>query len=483
MVYRSIALLGGAIQLAVALPALAQRPQTPATSVKDTVRLSLEDAVSTGLRVADEIRLSAAQVDIADAQEDAARSSLLPQLRLNASYTRTLESARSNAINSILSQPMVYAANANLSQTLFQGGRLVATARAASSLAHASRLDAQEQRALFTVAIQRAYLGALLAERIVELQETNLQLASARLEQVQQFQQAGRAAQYDVLRAKVERANIEPLAIQAVNDRDLAYLELKRLINLPLDQPLALTSTVDPTAAQALVGSYLDSAAAPDRPALHSAELVSRSRKFSVAAARADFLPTVTAFFQTGYLAFPAIGAGLPTIRGVSGTQLCPAGSPANRVCNNGGWFDDRNFGLTFSWPLFDGLRARSALELAHAQLRIADLQLQQEREQVAVEVARARAELQRAKTVFGARRETSSEAQEAFRLASLRFSRGLSTQLEVSDAQLALLTAQSGEARATFDLYLATAELARSLGRPIPMPTTTRVPTRRSEN
>lgn len=127
--------------------------------------------------------------------------------------------------------------------------------------------------------------------------------------------------------------------------------------------------------------------------------------------------------------------------------------------------------GIQFSWPVFDGLRAKSALDLARAQTRIAELQLRLEREQVAVEVARARAELRRAKAVFDARRETASEANEAFRLASLRFSRGLSTQLEVSDAQLALLTAESSEARATFDFFLATAELARSLGKPIPMP------------
>ena len=68
---------------------------------------------------------------------------------------------------------------------------------------------------------------------------------------------------------------------------------------------------------------------------------------------------------------------------------------------------------------------------------------------------------LDRARSDFAARSQTSAEADEAFRLATLRFSRGISTQLEVSDAQLALLTARTGEARATVDLYLAAAELA----------------------
>jgi outer membrane protein TolC len=476
--YRSIALVCGAIQLVVTPPALAQRP-----AQTDTLRLSLEEAVTTGLRVADEVRLSAAQADIADAQVDAARASLLPQLRLNSSFGRTFENARSSAVNPVFSQTNTYSVNGNLSQTLFQGGRLVATARAARSLAHAARLNSEEQRALFTVEIQRAYLGALLAERLVELQETNLQLASSRLAQVQQFQTAGRAAQYDVLRAKVERANIEPVAIQARNDRDLAYVDLKQLLNVPLERPLALTTTIDPTAAQALVASYLDSTALPERAALRSAELVARSRRLAITAARAEFMPTVTAFFQSGFGAFPPPGFGVPMQRGALATASCPPGSVAGRVCQNGGWFEDRSLGVQFTWPVFDGLRARSALQLARAQTRIADLELRQEREQVAVEVARARAELQRAKAVFDGRRETSTEAQEAFRLASLRFSRGLSTQLEVSDSQLALLTSQSGEARATFDLYLATAELARALGRPIPMPVTARAPARRTDN
>lgn len=477
MMFRVFAVICGVAGLS-ALPAEAQRPAPQA----DTIQLSLDEAVTTGLRVADEVRLSSAQADIADAQLDLARSSLLPQFRITSAYTRTFASARSSAVSTVFNQPNTYNLTGNLSQTLFQGGRLLYTARATSSVAAAAQLNAREQRALFTVTIQRAYLNALLAERLAQLQATNLQLAGSRLIQVEQFRLAGRAAQYDVLRARVERANIEPLAIQARNDRDLAYLELKRLLNLPLDRPLFLTTTVDPEAAQTLVASYLDSTATPQRDALRSAELVARSRHLAVAAARAEFMPSITAFFQSGYQAFPPPGFGFPDQRGSLATSYCAPGSTPGRLCQNGGWFQDRSMGLQFSWPVFDGLRAKSAIELARAQTRIADLELRQEREQVAVEVARARAELQRARAVFDAGRQNASEANEAFRLASLRFSRGLSTQLEVSDAQLALLTAEGGEARATFDLYIATAELARALGRPIPMPVTTRTP-RRTED
>jgi outer membrane protein TolC len=60
-----------------------------------------------------------------------------------------------------------------------------------------------------------------------------------------------------------------------------------------------------------------------------------------------------------------------------------------------------------------------------------------------------------------------------------LRLARGVGTQLEVSDAQLALLRARSTDARAVFDLYLAVAELARVRAEPIPLPDGSTVPIR----
>lgn len=447
--------------------------QTTASVSGDTLRLSLGDAVSIAMKQSDEVGLAGAQIDIADAQHGTARAALMPQLRFSGSYQHVYESARGNAVGSVFNQPNTYTGNANLSQTLFQGGRNISATRAADRLKQAARHDEREERAFLTVAVQRAYLQALFSARIVELQSSNLLLASNRLTQVEQFERAGQAARYDVLRARVERANLEPLGIQAVSDRELALLELKRLLNLPIEQPITLTSRIDPAAAVALLASIDDSAAVADRAAVRSAELNLESRRLGIQVARADYFPTLTAFFQSGYQAFPPRGFGIPRSRGELNAESCPAGSPADRLCQNGGFFPDRQAGLNFSLPVFDGFRIRSNVEFAKAQTRIAEIQLQQQRETVALDAARARAEIERSRAVFAARQQNSAEAEEAFRLATLRYSRGLSTQLEVSDAQLALLTAQSTEARATYDLFLAAAELARALGRPIPLPST----------
>jgi outer membrane protein TolC len=448
--------------------------RSPRPAATDTVRLTLDQAVQLGLRQSDEVGLAAAQTDVADAQLANARANVLPQLRFNGAYTHVYESARGQAVGQLFNQPNTYTFNTNLSQTLFQGGRLVSAVRAGSSLRQAAREDESEQRATTTMQVQRAYLQVLFAARIADLQAGNLALASNRVTQLEQLEKAGQAARYDVLRARVERANLEPVSIQARNDYELAQLDLKRILNLKVDQPLVLVSQIDTSAATALLHAADDSTATPDRATIRSAELNASARHLGVTVARADFWPTLSVFFQTGYSAFPPIGYGIPTTRGALTAADCPAGSAAGRLCQNGGFFSDRQMGLNISLPLFDGFRIKSNVDLAQAQARVADLQLQQERETVALDVARARAELRRARAAYAASRQNSSEAREAFQLASLRFSRGLSTQLEVSDAQLAQLTAQSTEARATYDLFLASADLARALGRPIPLLATT---------
>lgn len=448
----------------------ARAAQAQSQPRRDTVRLTIQAAVAQALANSDEVQISRAQVSFAEAQVVAARSTGLPSARLTSTYTHAYENARAQVVGSVFNQPNTYNTSISFSQTVFQGGRIIAAKRAAEDTRAASRFDERETRARVSVDAQRAYLLALYAQQVVALQDTNLALATARLAQVEQLEAAGRAARYDVLRARVDRANIQPLVIQARSDGEVALLDLKRQLNIPLGQLVVLASAIDATSLVALVATLVDTSAVPDRPTLRSAELTLRARQEAVTIARADYYPSLALSLQTGYQAFPPPGFGVPAAFGAVGTQFC-ADPAATRACQNGGWFSDRSLLAAVTWPLFDGFRTRSNIEVARAQARISELQLQQQREVVALDVARTRSELSRSLAVFEARRQNAAEAVEAFHLASLRFSTGLSTQLEVSDAQLSMLNAQSGAIRSVYDLYLAAADLARALGQPVPTP------------
>jgi outer membrane protein TolC len=428
----------------------------------DTLRLEIGDAVARALRTSDEARIADAQVALADAQVVSARSTGLPQLRLNSGYTQVVKNARADIVGSLFRQNYTYNTNLNFQQAIFQGGRIVAASQAAARSERAALATREETRAALAVTAQRVYLNAAFTARIAEIQRRNVELSDERVAQAEQLERAGRASRYDVLRARVERANLEPVALQAESDRALAELELRRFLDLPLDAPLLLSTTLDPVRVRELAAAAVaDTAPAGTRAAVRAAEATASARDAGIRIARAELLPTINATFVFGYLALPAFN-GFPT-----------------EIEQTNGWFPDRNFQLQMSWPLFQGMRVKGNIDLAQAQALIADLDVRRAREQASVDISRARAELERARAVANARESTVREAEEAFELATLRFSRGIGTQLEVSDAQLALLTARSTEARATFDLFLAVAEHARARAEPIPLPSGERIAVR----
>ena len=274
-------------------------------SSADSVSLSLPDAISRAIRTGDEARAASAQVEVTDAQVTIARASGLPQLRIQANQSHVYESARAAAVGQIFNQPNTYTANAVLSQTLFQGGRILAGSRAASRVRSASRLDETETVAQVALDVQRSYLQALFAGTLAEIQDTAYALAGERFAQVQQFEKAGRASRYDVLRAGVERANLLPAVIQARSDVELALVELRALINMRSDQPLKLVTRLDTASVIRWVAELRADAAPANRAAVRSAELISSARHEGVKVARADLLPTVSISGTLGGQAFP----------------------------------------------------------------------------------------------------------------------------------------------------------------------------------
>lgn len=452
------------------IPVLAAVLLPVGLAAQDTLHLTLDDAVRRAVTGSDEARIAAAQVQLADAQITAARSIGLPQLRVSSGYNQIIESSRARVVNAILTQPYTYSSSAVLSQVLFQGGRFFAGSRAAGETREAAQFSQRDVRDRLSVTAQRLYLQAVLARQLVEIQEHAVTLADGRVKQIEQLEKAGRAARFDVLRSRVDRANLEPALLQARSNKELADIALRQLLSLPREQTLDLTVSLDTAQLHASIANMpTDSGLALARPSVRAAESNAEARRQAVKVSLADYLPTITTSLTSGYTALPA-SAGFPTRLGQTGAQFCAPDAPANRVCQNNGWFPDRSFNVQFTWNLFDGLRTKGNVEQARSQARLADLQANQARRQAETESAAAGAEFTRARAAFEAQRENATEAEEAYSIATLRFDRGLSTLLEVTDAQNALLTAQVNAARASVDLFVAVAELARANGREIPL-------------
>jgi outer membrane protein TolC len=451
------------------------------------VRLTLAEAIRRATENGEEVRQARSSVDLAHSQVVQARADALPQVKFGLTYQRTFASPFQQSstgpglppfapdTNAALDARIKYledeypnmlprgiaglfagtpfgrvntwTGNMTVSQLLFQGGKVGSGMRGARAYERASAAQLDETRGDIVYRTRQAYLNALYADRLVSIADGGKALSEEQLHRVELNQRVGGAADYDLLRAQVEVANQEPQVIAARNERDIAFLQLRQLVNIPPDVPIELD-------AGNLVASS-DSLVEVDWNAISTA--IEARSSVAVAEANLEVRRQAVSFYKGDM--WPALRFNL-----YMGTQAYPNGFVPQQ------WRRDWNASFTLSFPLFEGFRTRAQIDGARAELQQAEAQLSQTREQVTLEVERARAELVRARALLDARRQTVAWATRAQHLASVRFANGIATPLEVSDARLAMQQAQVNEAQATRDYLLGIAAMEKALGRPVPL-------------
>jgi len=473
--------------LAGALGPAGLRAQTAATPASAPIRLTMQEAIRRALDAGEEVRLARSGLDQARGLVMQARADAFPQVRAGLTYQRTFASPFSGGsfpsfdpfapdTMGSLDQRIRYledqyplmlprgigelfaatpfgrvntwTGNVTISQLLFQGGKVGAGLSGARAYEEAAHAQLEETQNDIIYRTRRAYLTALYTDRLVQIAEGGRQLAEDQLRRVETNQRVGSTSDYELLRAQVEVSNQDPLVIAARNDRDIAFLQLRWLVNVPPEVALEL----DPgplAAGDSLAEVDMDAISAGQvrRASIEAAEATVEFRRQAVRVFQGDMWPALRLNVYLGTQAYPS--------------RIMPTAANFRR---------DWNASLSLSWALFEGLRTRAQVDQAEAQLSQARLQLAQTREQVVLEVAQARAELERARALLAARRQTVSQAQRAQHLASVRYANGITTPLEVSDARLALQQAQVNEAQALRDYLLGIAAAERALGHPVPV-------------
>jgi outer membrane protein len=441
-----------AVAATLAVPTAAQTPT-------DTLRLTLDQAVQHALDRGFAMRLARADVLEADGQVREAFSAALPQVTGSLTYTRQfasiyqgLGSTDTSSLGSLFKNTPFGAPNAwnfqiQATQLLWSGGKVGSGLSAARTVRSIATLQQSETAADVAYQVKQAYWNAALQSRLLAIATENHEQAERQLRQVQLFHQAGTRAEYDLLRAQVDAANQEPAVVAARNDYDLSLLELKRLLDLPADQPLDLTTPLEsPEATIPVVAT--DSLGGPDRPALAAADAAVLQQRDLLTVASADRWPTLALTTTYNEQAFPQ--------------SVFPSTVDQFRR----GW----NGEVKLSFPIFTGFRTGARVEQARAAVQRAEAQRDQVHKQVELDVAQAKAEVARAQALLVARRETVRQADRALHIAGVRYTNGIATQLEVSDARVAAQQSQVNEVQATRDYVVALARLERALGRTVPV-------------
>ena len=135
-------------------------------------------------------------------------------------------------------------ATLSFSQNLYSGGRNGAQMALAASGHESAQLGLTTTRAQLLFEVTEAYYDAVLSEQLVNIAAATLEQAGATLRQVEAGFNAGTQPEFEVLRARVNRDTQQPVLIRQRVNRALAYLRLKRLLDLPADADLQLADAL-----------------------------------------------------------------------------------------------------------------------------------------------------------------------------------------------------------------------------------------------
>ena len=340
-----------------------------------------------------------------------------------------------------------YQLGLTLSQNLFSGGRVAAQNAAASAGRRSAEIELAAQRAQIVLDVTQAYYDAALADRLVQISEASYTQTENLLKQTQLAKNVGNVSEFELLRAQVTRDNQRPVLIQRQSDREVAYLRLKQLLNLPLEQPVNLTTPVDDAGATTpaihLTGLRVSDPASPDtsasnRATVRQAAEAVRVQQSLVRVARAERLPSVSVTSQYGKVGYPR--SGLPTW---------------DQLRTN--W----TVGVSTQFPLFTGGRIRGDELVAQANLAESRARLTQVRELASLDAHVALNALAQAQAALDASRGTAEQAARAYTIAEVRYREGISTQLELNDSRILLEQTTVNRALAARNLQVARVKLA----------------------
>ncbi len=403
--------------------------------------LTLEQVVEIARRNAFSVLVAQTELRRVEGTRREAFAGGLPRLTLEGNYTRFTDENRVQFDPSrppVTFRPIERASfQLRLSQTLDVWG----VVRLATEAASAQR-DAQS--ALVLSAMNDAELSAkvaffrlLEAGELERVAEEAVKDARLRLEIARKRVSAEVAPQFEVIRAEAELSSAERDLLQAWNAVILAQSALNNVLARPVDLPVRAVPVIElPEVTVSL--EELSHRALARRPELIALEQNVEIQRRVVMARERSLLPTIEVSAQI---------VRDPFARGFGSEKDVISGT------------------AFLSIPIFEGGRVRAQVAQAREEERKARLRLEEARLAVALEVRQAYLDLQTAVQVVEASRKNVAQAEEAYRVALIRYEAGLSTPVEVSDAGLLLTRARTALATARYAYWEAYARLERAVG------------------
>lgn len=285
---------------------------------------------------------------------------------------------------------------------------------------------------------KNTFFSVLRAQDQVAVQQEQVNFATENLRIAQARFNAGATARFDVLTAQTNLANARQQLSQSQNQLALTQANLNNLLGLSQDQPLAPQTPPLPALNQTFDSGQTVKTAYARRPELRQADNNIVIAQKLIRLAGSSLKPTLGLVGSANYAGPSAVSDGRHETFSLS---------------------------AVLGVPLSDGGTARSRVRSARIDLETQNVTKSQLQQNVELEVRQALINIANAQTRTAASAQAVSQAEEAVRLAQVRYQNGISTFLEVTNAQANLAQARTNLSGAQFDYQTALAQLTRAEG------------------
>ncbi|HSN13888.1 MAG TPA: TolC family protein [Anaeromyxobacteraceae bacterium] len=411
------------VSLALAGPARAERS------------LTLDDALTLARGKNRDLAAARERVVQADADVALALSKLMPTVGLKGSYVRNEKEVSLPLFGTLVTlQPLeVLSGSATVTVPLlvppaYPGIAAARHGRAASG----ATLAATDAQVLLAVA--QGYYAAAGADELLAARREATTVTTRTLEDARRRLDAGAASPVEVSRAELATVLAGQAVAEASDVRERTYRSLATLLQLP--EPFSVAPAAYAVAAPAPI-EELTARALRARPELRALQEAVEARAAQVAANDLRWAPAVAAFGT----------ATTSSVAGLTGEKSAVAA------------------GVQLEWALFDGGARIADRSRAASQRREAEVQLAQARDAIVDEISDRARGVETKRSALAAAERAKALAEQTLEAVRTQYGAGTATQIELLQAQDAVVGAGVALAQARFDLAVADLRLRRSTG------------------
>lgn len=330
-----------------------------------------------------------------------------------------------------------FAAGVGVSQLLTDFGRTSDLVGSSRLTADAREKDVETRRADVLLAVDRAYFDALRAQAVLKVAHQTVDARQLVVDQIEALAGSQLKSGLDVSFAKVNLGEAQLLLVQARNDVDAAYVTLSAAMGSSERMTYALADDSLPPAPDD-DGAALVARALRNRPDLAAQRLAEEAAEKFAAAERSLWMPSVSFVGAAGFTPYHQVGLT---------DRYSAAGINVTVPLSNGNLLSARRAEAAF--------RAQSQTQTVH------DLETRVARD-VTVAWLDARTAFQRVDLSA----QLLAQARDAAELAKARYDLGLSSIVELTQAQLNQTRAEIDQATARYQYQIKTRVLRYQTGR-----------------